>query len=361
MRFANLQWLTWLYMVIPLGIFVIALLMILRKRSVDLYTSSQTVKKEIIDSVSFFKKWLKYTLLLLTIVFTIFALARPQWGTKKEHLLNRGVDIFIALDTSYSMDTPDVPPSRLEAAREEMSSLIKNLENVRVGIITFAGSAFLQCPLTEDRAASQMFLSILDTGLIPVPGTNIGSAIDLAIKAFARHSRTKKVLILLTDGENLEGNPVEEARKAASKGIIIYTIGVGTPSGQPIPIYDENGKVVDYKKDTNGNPVISRLDEVTLKKIAAVANGRYFRYTPTEKEAEKIGNEIASMGKIRLTGSIVRRYIDRYQIPLAFALFFFICEMLILERKNSFKIFLDHVKRMGLPFERITFRRQPKK
>ncbi|MBN2429977.1 MAG: VWA domain-containing protein [Acidobacteria bacterium] len=336
MRYAAPEWLAWLWGLLILAV-ALVWLFIRRRRHARRFAQSPALRHVMLEEVSYLKKGLAYVLLFGVFSFTLLALARPQWGTRLENVVQRGVDVLIAVDTSLSMETPDVSPNRLAKAKEELIALIEQLEDARIGVITFAGTAFSQCPLTVDRTAARMFIEILDSGLIPEPGTNIARAVELARETFQKHQRKYKVLILITDGENLEGNPLEEVRGAADEGIIIHTIGIGTPSGQPIPIRDESGRIVDYKKNLAGEAVISRLDEGTLAEIAQIAGGRYFRATQAEEEVPAIIEEIQSMEKRELQSRMLRQYLERYQLPLLVAVLLLSVECLILDRKRTLR------------------------
>jgi Ca-activated chloride channel family protein len=285
------------------------------------------------------KQKLKVFILILTLFFLLFSLARPQFGTKLTMLKRKGVDIIIALDTSLSMLAEDMKPNRLEKAKREVAGLIDRMKGDRAGLVAFAGASFVQCPLTLDHSAAKMFLDILDTDLIPRPGTAIGAAITTSVKAFEQTERKFKVLVLITDGEDHESNPVEAAKMASKEGITIYTIGIGSVQGEPIPLRDGKGSVVGFKKARDGEVVVSRLDEITLQKIALETGGKYYHATAGEIELDKIYDEISRMEKKELEGKLLTQYEDRYQYFLIFSLIFLTIEFFISERKNT-KTFL---------------------
>lgn len=347
MRFASPEWLNYLWLLVPMAALML-FFHVWRGRTISRFSRSPATRKVMLAEVSPVKRLAASVLLLAAFALGLLALSRPQWGTRMENITRHGVDVLIAMDTSTSMDTQDAPPSRLAKAKEELLALIEQLEEARIGVISFAGTAFLQCPLTIDRTAARMFLEILETGLIPDPGTDIGQAIALARDTFQRHQQKYKVLILITDGENLSGDPVAEARRAAAEGVVLYTIGIGTPSGQPIPIRDQRGAVTDYKKDENGQPVISRLDESTLAEIARTGNGRYFRATAGEGEVRELMQAIESMEKKELQSRMVRRYLERYQIPLLLAILCLAGEGLLLDRKRSWKSLRERWRKGGM-------------
>lgn len=227
----------------------------------------------------------KAALTILGIFFMVMALAQPQWGFEWEDLKQEGVDIIIAVDVSNSMLAADIKPNRLERAKRKISDLIKMLDGDRIGLVAFAGVSFLQCPLTLDYSAAEIFLDSIDTELIPVPGTAIGQAIRTAAKAFSQTEQKSKALILLTDGEDHEGKALQAAREAKEQGIVIFTIGIGQEMGAPMPSL-KPGK--GFKKDKSGEVIISRLNETILQKIALETGGSYVRSVTGDMDLNKI-------------------------------------------------------------------------
>lgn len=250
---------------------------------------------QLMASTSTKRQILKKTLLFTGIACILLAFLRPQFGTRLEEVKREGQDIIIALDVSASMYAEDIKPNRLEKAKHEIEGIIDRLEGDRIGLVAFAGVSFVQCPLTLDYSAAKIFLDIMDRNLIPVPGTAITSAIRTAIGAFNQEERKHKVLILITDGEDHEGEPVEMAKEAARQGIVIYTVGIGSREGVPIPELGSNNAATGYKKNQQGEVVISKLDEITLEKIALETNGKYYRATPGEEELDRIYESISGM------------------------------------------------------------------
>ena len=220
------------------------------------------------------RRFIKALLLLLSLGLMLFALAGPRWGSHYEEVSQKGVDIMLLIDVSPSMLVEDIPPNRLERARREILDFIKVVQGDRVGLIAFAGAAFIQCPLTLDYAALEMFLSALQPDLIPVPGTDLGAAIDLGISAFDEKSATDKVILLITDGEDNETRGIKAARQAAAKGVKIFVFGIGDVGGGPIPELDGSGG---FKKDRQGKLILSKLEEESLQEIASLTGGTYVR------------------------------------------------------------------------------------
>jgi Ca-activated chloride channel family protein len=290
--------------------------------------------KQLTLSLSHRKQNWKYILIILVFVILVFALADPQIGTKLEEVKRSGVDIFVALDVSKSMLAEDVAPNRLEKAKHEISTFIDRLQGDRIGIICFAGISFVQCPLTLDYSAAKLFLSDIDTDIIPQPGTAIGSAIDLARQSFVTKELKHKVLILITDGEDHETDPVEIAKEARRDGIIIYTIGIGSQQGAPIPEFDKYGNRIGYKKDREGQVVTSKLDVLTLEKIAFETDGKYYISSSGESELDRIYQEIEQMEEKELSSRQFTQFESRFQIFLMFSLFLLLIETLLSERRK---------------------------
>jgi Ca-activated chloride channel family protein len=220
------------------------------------------------------RRIIRSVFLLAALGLMIFALAGPRWGSHYQEVSQKGVDIMVVLDVSLSMLVEDVKPDRLERARREISDFIQVVQGDRVGLVAFSGAAFTQCPLTFDYGALKMFLSSLRPDLVPVPGTDLGAAIETAISSFDMASRTDKVILLITDGEDNEDRGLEAAREAAKKGIKIFVFGIGDPSGGPIPAAERKGG---FKKDKEGKLIMSKLNEEGLREIASVTDGRYTR------------------------------------------------------------------------------------
>jgi len=264
------------------------------------------------------KKYLRisHLLSLFSLVLIFFSLSGPQFGSRVVEVKRRGVDIIIAVDCSTSMLAEDVKPNRMSKVKMELSRFIEIAKGDRIGIIAFAGTAFLQCPLTLDYGAAKMLLNLLSPELLPIQGTSLSSAISLAVKSFVQKERKYKVLILLTDGEDHSPDTMEAVEEAKREGIKIFCIGVGKPEGEVIPIRDRQGNLIDYKRDRSGQVVVSRLDEQLLQKIALATGGKYYSATEGEIEVERIYSEISSMEKKELQSRFREQYEDRFQIPL---------------------------------------------
>jgi len=302
-----------------------------KRRALALFGNPELMGKMTATTSRTRQMW-KTTLAILGVLFLVLAIVRPQFGTKLEIARRSGVDIVVVLDTSLSMLTEDIRPNRLERAKQEIRSFIDRLEGDRIGLVAFSGVSFVQCPLTLDYGAAKIFLDVIDTDLVPVPGTAIGEAIRTATKVFNVRERKYKVVLLMTDGEDHTTDPVEAAKKAADEGVRIYTIGLGTRSGELIPVRDAAG--AGYKKDRQGNPVKSSLDEATLEKIALATGGKYYRSTVGEMELDKIYEEISTMEKRELRSKKFARYEERFQYPLLLAIVAFVLEALLSDRRR---------------------------
>lgn len=332
MRFAAPGYL-WLLFALPALAALFVLLFRQRRRALEAFGDRPLIDRLTV-SASTERRVIKAAFVLGSTFFLVLALARPQWGASLETVTRRGIDIIVAVDTSLSMLAEDVKPSRLTQARAAISSLLDLLEGDRVGLVAFAGTAYVACPLTLDYAAASMFVDVLDTDLIPVKGTGIAAAIRKSTEAFKTEDRRYKVLILITDGEDHEGDVGAAAQTAAEAGVIIYSIGVGSPSGEPIPLRDGRGKMTGYKDDREQRKVTSRLGESTLEEIAIATGGRYYRSTAEGIELRRIYEEIAGMDRKTMSSRLQSAYEERYPIPLALALALLALEIAIGDRRS---------------------------
>lgn len=277
------------------------------------------------------KPVLRFVLFSLAYALLVLAWANPQIGTRLEDVKRQGVDVIIALDVSNSMRAEDLRPNRLERAKQIISRLIDRLENDRIGLIVFAGQAYVQLPITTDYAAAKLFLSNISTNMIPTQGTAIGTAIQLGLKSYTGNDNKHKALIIITDGENHEDDAVEAAREAAAQGVIIHTIGMGSPDGTPIPA-GSGGQ--DFLRDSEGNTVVTKLDEVTLQKVAAEGRGRYIHSTSGDDGLDALLTQIGKMEKKTFGTKQFTDYEDRFQYFLGLGLLLLIVESIIGNRKS---------------------------
>ncbi len=279
-----------------------------------------------------FNWWLRSFLLIIALFFLIIAFSRPQWDKEIQDISRKGIDIAVCIDVSKSMDATDISPSRIDRAKDQISLFIEQLEGDRVAIIPFAGVAHVQCPLTDDYSAAQMFLNTLDTDFIPVYGTNVGAALQKAKEIFPDNSK-HKLVILVSDGEDLEEKGLKIADQMSKEGITIYSLGIGSPEGSPIPIANENGEV-EYIKDSNEDIVMSKLDVESLGKIAGSTGGRFYIITPKQTEIFEILRTIQGLEKNKYSSKMFNRYKDQYLWFAIFVLILISIEPLINVRKT---------------------------
>jgi Ca-activated chloride channel family protein len=263
---------------------------------------------------------LRLGLLLLGAAGLVLALARPQWGIVREKVEREGVDVVLALDTSGSMATEDVPPNRFFLARAALSSLVARLEGDRFGLLAFEGEAYPLVPLTLDADAVGLFLDTVEPGIVPAPGTSLGVGLARGLSMFVDKERHNRVMVLVSDGEDLEGEVDEAIRKAKEAGVVVHTVGVGTEAGQPVPDFDKEGKAIGFKKDEQGGAVVSRLNMATLEAIARGTGGRSFRITPADTSLSALAAAIEGLEQKTLAREFSYRRKERFQVPLAVGL-----------------------------------------
>jgi Ca-activated chloride channel homolog len=274
----------------------------------------------------------KFFLRLLALFCALLMIARPQFGSKLEKVRREGVEVIIALDVSNSMLATDIAPSRLERAKQAISQLVDQLRDDRIGLILFAGDAYTQIPITNDYLSAKMFLQSAEPDMVSRQGTAIGSAIDLGMRSFSPVSDRSRALIIITDGENHEDDATTAAKAAAEKGIVIYTIGIGSPSGSPIPL--TAGGPSGYLRDQDGNTVISKLDEKGLQEIASVTGGRYVRANNTSLGLNEIYNDIGKMNKTETSTMMFTAYNEQFLVPAVIMFILLVIDLLISDRNN---------------------------
>lgn len=321
----------YLLLLIPVFVAIYILMGLIKKRQLKQFGDFTTVG-QLMPSVSKGRGWVKATLLWLAFTLMVFGLARPQFGSKLTEVKRKGIELIIALDVSNSMLAQDIQPNRLERAKQSISRLVDQLTNDRVGLIVFAGESYVQLPVTADYASAKMFLSSISPGMVAKQGTAIGSAINLAANSFSPQEETSKVIIVISDGENHEDDPVSMAQKVHTEnGIVIHAIGIGSAQGAPIPI---GARGNDFLRDKDDNVVITKLDEETLSKIAVTAGGKYLRATNSQFGLMPLFEEINRMEKTEFSEKTYSEYNDQFQYLFAGALILLLLEFIILERKN---------------------------
>lgn len=329
--FAQFQYL-WLLLLLPLILIGYGVLCHFRTLRIRRF-GDEALVRELMPSVSGAKGWVRVVLFALAFGFFVVGLARPQIGAKLSERKTKGAEIVVCLDVSNSMLAEDYSPNRLERAKLSISRLTEKLQDDRIGLIIFAGTSFVQLPVTTDYVSAKMFLSNIDTGSIPIQGTAIGEAIHTAIRSFSAQSSKSRVIVVISDGENHEDDAVAAAKEAAENGIRVYTIGVGSAQGQPIPF---NGELM---KDRDGNIVVSRLDEETLRQIAKAGGGAYIHAGNEEFGLGPIVDDVRRMEDEEFGSVVFEEFDEQYMYFFGIALLLFVIEMLLGERRPKRKLF----------------------
>ena len=331
-RFGNIEYL-WGLLIIPALAIIFTWSRIARRRALKKFGQSEMLE-DLMPFQSKSRPVLKFVILMLALVFFIVGIARPQFGSKLKTEKREGVELIIALDVSNSMMAEDIQPNRLERAKRAISRLIDRLQDDKIGLIVFAGDAYTQLPITSDYNSAKLFLNSVNTQIVPKQGTAIGAAIDLAHNSFTPSGEANKAIIVITDGENHEDDAVSAAKDALDDGIIVHTIGMGLPSGSPIPVL-RNGQT-DYLKDRDGKVVVTKLNEKMLEQIAAAGQGIYVRANNAQVGLNALFDEINKMEKQEMETRTFSEYDDQFQYFFAIGLFLLLLEFVILERKNKY-------------------------
>ena len=331
MIFAESKYL-FLLLLIPLFIIIQTVVLKLRKRRLEKF-GVEALVKELMPSYSKAKVWLRLSLFLLAFFFFVLGISRPQMGAILKEHKTRGAEVMIVLDVSNSMLAEDYSPNRLERAKLAISRVVDKLRDDRIGLVVFAGNSFVQLPITTDYVSAKMFLGSISTESIPIQGTAIGDAISTALRSFSAQSDRSRAIIVITDGENHEDDPVAAASQAAEMGVRVFTIGIGSPEGKMIPFEGV------YLRDKEGNPVVTRLDEAVLQDVAAAGKGLYVRAGNSEFGLNPIIEEIARLDDEEYNSIVFEEYDELYMYFFAMALFFFVLEMLIGERRSKYHLF----------------------
>ena len=339
-RFANIEY---LYALAFIPVFTLIFIVLRIKRRKDLYRFAQpAMLEDLMPNASNSRPTLKFIISMLAIASLIIVCARPQFGSKLKTEKKEGVELIIALDVSNSMLAEDIEPNRLERSKRAISRLIDNMSNDKIGLIIFAGDAYTQLPITTDYQAAKIFLSAVNTDYVSKQGTAIGAAINLAINSFSPQFKGNRAIIVITDGENHEDDAVAAAKAAKDQNIFVHAIGLGLPQGAPIPVFSNGQK--SYRKDRNGEVVITKLDEAMLQQIAAAGGGVYVRANNSQIGLNTLFSEINKMTKAEVESQTYSEYEDQYQWFVAFALLMLLLDFVILERKNKY---LKNVKLFG--------------
>ena len=331
LMFADYKYL-YLLILVPVFLMGYGIMRYMRARRVKAFGDPALVEA-LMPSRSRSKGWVKAVLFSLAFAFFAIGLARPRTGAKLAERNTKGAEIIVALDVSNSMLAQDYSPNRLERAKLSIARLTERLQEDRIGLVIFAGTSFVQLPVTTDYVSAKMFLNSIDTGSIPVQGTAIGDAIRLSIKSFSAQSEKSRVIVVISDGENHEDDAVGAAKQAAELGIKVYTIGVGSAEGQPIPM---DGELL---RDKDGNIVVTRLNEEMLRDIARAGGGAYIHAGGEEFGLNPIIQDIRRMEDEEFGSVVFEEYDEQYMYFFGIALLLFILEMLIGERKPRRKLF----------------------
>ncbi|MBQ6688583.1 MAG: VWA domain-containing protein [Bacteroidales bacterium] len=330
-HFASARYLL-LLVLIPVFFLIFAIVLKLRKRRIRKF-GDEVLVRQLMPSYTEAKAWVRLALFSIGFFFFVIGLSRPQIGAKLKEHQTKGAEIMIVLDVSNSMLAEDYSPNRLERAKLAISRLVDKLREDRIGLIVFAGNSFVQLPVTTDYVSAKMFLSSISTESVPVQGTAIGEAINTAMRSFSAQSEKSRAIIVITDGENHEDDPVAVAKQAAEMGVRVFTIGVGAPEGKPIPM---DGGLL---KDKEGNIVVTRLDETVLQDVAEAGNGLYVRAGNSEFGLNPIIDDIRKMEDEKYSSIVFEEYDEQFMYFLAISLFFFVLEILVGDRRSRRHLF----------------------
>lgn len=327
-RFEHSEYL-YLLLLLPVLLVLFIYSMNQKKRALKNFGNMHTIR-HLMPAVSLKKQYLKFWLLWTAVALFTLVIARPQFGSKLETVKQEGIEVMVCLDVSNSMLANDIQPTRLEKAKQILSKLVDNLHNDKIGLIVFAGDAYIQLPITADYVSAKMFLSSINPAMVPAQGTVIGSAINLALRSFSPNENSEKTIVLITDAEDHEDNSVGAAEAAAKKGITINVLGIGSLKGSPIPVPGTNG----FFKDPSGNLVITRLNEEMAKQIAIAGNGIYVQTDNTNNALKVLQSELDKKNKSEVENKVYSSYDEKYQIPAWILLLLLVLEFFILDRKN---------------------------
>ena len=330
-HFAQGQFL-FLLLLIPLFFIIFTVMLKFRRRRIRKFGDEKLVS-QLMPSYAKGKAWVRLSLFSVAFFFFVIGISRPQIGAKLKEHETKGAEIMIVLDVSNSMLAEDYSPNRLERAKLAIARLVDKLRDDRIGLIVFAGNSFVQLPITTDYVSAKMFLNSISTESVPVQGTAIGDAINTAIRSFSAQSEKSRAVIVITDGENHEDDPVAAAKQASEMGVRVFAIGVGSPEGKPIPM---DGELL---KDKDGNIVVTRLDESVLQEVARAGNGVYVRAGNSEFGLNPIIDDIRKMEDEKYNSIVFEEYDEQFMYFFAIALFFFVVEMLVGDRKSKKHLF----------------------
>ena len=326
-RFENPIYL-WLLLIIPILIIIKIMMWYVQRKKLS-RIGNPTLLEELMPDVSRFRPWVKFLLLITALSSLILTLARPQFGSKISHEKRNGIEAIIALDISNSMLAQDVQPSRLDKSKLMIENLINSFINDKIGLVVFAGEAYVQLPITSDYVSAKMFLSDITPNLISAQGTDIARAIRVSLSSFTQQKGVGKAIILITDGEDNEGGALEAVKEAKEKGVNVFILGVGDSKGAPIPLGDG-----EYLKDNHGQTVVTALNENMCKEIAQAGSGTYIHIDNTSLAQEQLNNELSKLQKGDSDAVVYSEYNEQFQIVALFSFILLLIEVCLLERKN---------------------------
>ncbi|MBN2765329.1 MAG: VWA domain-containing protein [Paludibacteraceae bacterium] len=328
-RFAHPEYL-FLLLIIPVLAALFIFSRIQKKRKLELF-GDPALLAELMPNVSAYRPRFKFYMQITAIILMIIVMAQPQFGTKEEKQEKKGIEVMIALDVSNSMKAQDIQPDRLEKAKMVLSRLVDGMTNDKVGLVVFAGDAYIQLPITVDYVSAKMFMSSISPALVPRQGTAIGSAIDLCIKSFGEKSDVSRAIVVITDGENHEDDAIGAAKLAAEKGIVVHVVGMGKPEGAPIPL----DGTMSFRKDKDGNVVVSKLNEEMCQNIAVAGQGTYVRADNNNSAYRVISKELDNLAKSKIESRVFSDYNEQFQSFALLALILLFLDSFIFDRRNK--------------------------
>lgn len=321
----------YLFILLPVLVILYWVSHAMKKRALKKF-GDMNIISHLMPYASFNRPIYKFSILIVALSFIIIGVAGPQYGSKLQKIKRKGVEIMIALDVSNSMMAQDIKPNRLERAKRSISKMVDKLNNDKIGLIVFAGDAYTQLPITTDYASAKLFLSSINTDIVPIQGTAIGSAIELAMRSFTPDSEASKAIIVITDGENHEDDAVAAANAAKEAGITVHTIAMGSVIGAPIPVRKGSSE---FRRDDEGNIVMTKLDQKMIEEIADAGGGKAVIANNTTTGLNLLFREINKMDKVELEARVYSAYDEKFQYFLAIGLLLLFLEFLVLERKNK--------------------------
>lgn len=332
----------WAWLLVPVLIGLFILSGYLRNQAIKRWGEWGTIQ-QLMPLRSPARRIIKAILYTLAFAVLVPAIANPQLGSKLKTAKRKGAELIIALDVSNSMMAEDIRPNRLSNASQAIAQLLKRLKGDKVGLVVFAGDAYVQIPITTDYSAAKMFLRTVETNMVPIQGTAIGKAIRLAMNSFTDSETASKAIILISDGENHEDDAILASEEATELGMTVHAIGMGSPEGEPIPVYDPYGRKT-FRKDQEGNTVVTKLNEAMLREVAAAGNGVYVRATNANTGLNILMDEIEKMEREEFETQSFSEYESRFQIFVFIVIVLLLLEFIILPRRNKWLVKLGWFK-----------------